>query len=1418
MRLLAGVVMSFVACFAHAGTVLSTVSPVDAYYTSLQLSAGNPVISYFDGTNQELRLATCAANCATATPTWVIAPIDTAGTYFFSSLQLNGGNPVVSYLDAANGDLKLATCTAGCQTSTPTWALTTVDSPGNVGSFDSLQLNGGNPVIAYSDTTNLTLKLATCTANCQTATPTWVITTVDNAGNVGAYASMQLNGGNPVISYYDATNFHLKLATCTAGCTTATPTWVITTVDSATDVGYSTSLQINGGNPVISYFDSTGQNLKLATCTAGCQTATPTWVITTAAAGANVGDTSLQLNGGNPVIAYSEQNSGTLKLATCTANCQSATPTWTISTVDSSMNVGRYLSMQLIGGAPAISYRDDFNGALKLAMSTPPPSVTSIVRAGTDPTAAASVSYTVTFSESVTGVDATDFALTATGTLAGASVTSVTGSGTTWTVTVATGTGSGTLRLDLVDDDSIVGTAPLGGPGAGNGNFTAGQVYTFNRTPPAIVAGLAMSAPAGGFTTGNVIDMQVQYDSAITVDTTGGTPSLAYLIGGNTRNAAYFSGSGTTTLTFRYTVQASDQDLDGIDYACSIALNGGTLRDSLGNDAALSTLRVCGHFTDLVNSDVTPNAFSFNPVGPQALSSLVTSNTITISGIDFPVAISITGGAYSIGCTGTFTTAPGTIANGDTVCVQLTTSASFLTAATTTLTVGGVSGTFSATTRAANPPAQPVITSVTPGNGQATVVFTTVSDLPIASYRLTCNGVLTSAGASPYTITGLTNGTAYNCTLVVVDNSGSFSPPSAQFSFTPLGVPGAPTIGAATPGNGQATIAFSAPASDGGSFITRYTATCGAFSASGLTASPITVIGLTNGTPYSCSVIATNAQGDSLPSASVSVTPAAATVPGAPTIASATPGIGQVTLVFGAPASNGGSPITKYTASCVSGSTYSISGPGSPLTITGIPGGTTYSCSVIATNAVGDGPASASVSVTPGTAAPGAPTITSITPGSGTATIVFTPPASNGGSPITRYTATCTSSGIPPTVVATGTASPITLTGMWGGGTGYSCSVFATNAVGNGPSSNSMPVGITIGVPTFPFSVTATPGDRQAIISFSAAGSNGLPITSYTATCTASGVPTATASGTASPITVTGLVNGTDYTCSVTATNSAGTGPAGFSGLVTPLGVPGAPTLTTLTPSNGQLRVDFLAPASDGGSGITEYTVSCAASGAPLTATGTVSPITLTGFGDNLPYSCRVTATNDAGTGPASNTMGFETLGGIQRTSLVFTFPAGSTCALNSAQLSPAPTNTNLQFKSDLINLDVTCPGSNQLDTFRATFLSDVISALGLGARYVTLTSLAAGSSEAGPPNLKTAPQQWAVMPAAVSGNTVTVTITDGGLGDSDGSVNHTIVHVGGLVAAAADVQQVPTLSEWAQILMGLLLVGSGAWAMRKRG
>lgn len=101
--------------------------------------------------------------------------------------------------------------------------------------------------------------------------------------------------------------------------------------------------------------------------------------------------------------------------------------------------------------------------------------------------------------------------------------------------------------------------------------------------------------------------------------------------------------------------------------------------------------------------------------------------------------------------------------------------------------------------------------------------------------------------------------------------------------------------------------------------------------------------------------------------------PPVATVPGAPTISAATAGDATASFAFTAPASNGGSTITAYTATCsaTGQATRTGTGPASPVTVAALVNGTLYACSVTATNAIGAGTASTSVNVTPVASTPG---------------------------------------------------------------------------------------------------------------------------------------------------------------------------------------------------------------------------------------------------------------------------------------------------------------------------------------------------------------------------------------------------------------------------------------------------------------
>ncbi len=105
-----------------------------------------------------------------------------------------------------------------------------------------------------------------------------------------------------------------------------------------------------------------------------------------------------------------------------------------------------------------------------------PPVVQTITRANLSPTNLASVNFTVAFSESVNGVDLSDFSLTTTG-VSSSAVSRISGTGSVYTVTVNTGSGNGTIRLNILDDNSIIDITsnPL------FSGFTGGETYTINK-------------------------------------------------------------------------------------------------------------------------------------------------------------------------------------------------------------------------------------------------------------------------------------------------------------------------------------------------------------------------------------------------------------------------------------------------------------------------------------------------------------------------------------------------------------------------------------------------------------------------------------------------------------------------------------------------------------------------------------------------------------------------------------------------------------------------------------------------------------------------------------------------------------------------------------------------------------------------
>jgi hypothetical protein len=231
-------------------------------------------------------------------------------------------------------------------------------------------------------------------------------------------------------------------------------------------------------------------------------------------------------------------------------------------------------------------------------------------------------------------------------------------------------------------------------------------------------------------------------------------------------------------------------------------------------------------------------------------------------------------------------------------------------------------------------------------------------------------GYGTTATAVTFAAASLTPITAYDYRVVAFDLNGYTL--GADQHFTTLDVvPNAPTAVTASPGNGKATVSWTAPVSNGGTSITKYTVTAwpGGALATTLNGSTTTidVAGLTNGTAYTFTVVASNGAGDSVASAaSTAIVVGAPLAPGSPSAAAGS--AGQAVLTWAVPANND-SAIVSFTVTPYDGGTKGtpivLAGSGlTGTTVTGLISTHTYTFTVFATNGNGAGPAATTNAVT----------------------------------------------------------------------------------------------------------------------------------------------------------------------------------------------------------------------------------------------------------------------------------------------------------------------------------------------------------------------------------------------------------------------------------------------------------------------
>ena len=477
-------------------------------------------------------------------------------------------------------------------------------------------------------------------------------------------------------------------------------------------------------------------------------------------------------------------------------------------------------------------------------------------------------------------------------------------------------------------------------------------------------------------------------------------------------------------------------------------------------------------------------------------------------------------------------------------------------------------------------------------------------------------------------VEGLTNGTAYTFTVAAKNDAGTSSASAKSNSVTPRAsvpdAPGTPTDVALLPADGGFKVTFTAATSGGAATKYQYQLENGGpwLDATG-TDSPITITGLTNGTSYSVKIRAVNGGGQSAPADAVTGTPADITgVPGAPTINSATGGMGTVQAqVMGASCAfpcataaayyevqaytNSGDPIegatcTSAFGSCTVGS-MSMSG-------WSLEAGS-YKLKARGVNSAGNGAWSAFYGPVTVTAVmggvpfgtPGAPQNIVVTPGDGSLTVTWDPPATTGTSSITGYTVMVAQQGGASCTV-TAAKRTCTLDGLTNG-TEYPLIAYATNSKGRGLMANTQGTpakggsggggsGGGAGVPSEVQNVEVVARSKEATVSWSKPDDAGSSkITGYEVTADPSDKGCETKASKTS-CTVTGLTNGTEYVFEVVAKNASGSSEPVRSYAVTP-GASQTPTppRVVASPKNNALEIRWSPSKSAGSSKITAYRI-----------------------------------------------------------------------------------------------------------------------------------------------------------------------------------------------------------------------------------
>jgi titin len=305
---------------------------------------------------------------------------------------------------------------------------------------------------------------------------------------------------------------------------------------------------------------------------------------------------------------------------------------------------------------------------------------------------------------------------------------------------------------------------------------------------------------------------------------------------------------------------------------------------------------------------------------------------------------------------------------------------------------------------------------------------------------------------------------------------------------------------------------------------------------------------------------------------------------------------------------------------------------------------------VSAVNASGAGISSAPATATPFTT-PDAPTGLSVIAATSQAVLVWTTPASDGGTSITGYKVEQSTDGgttWTSLVANTGSASTVYVVSGLTNGSAYRFRVSAINSAGIGIAST-IATATPSGTATAPRSLIATASDGQVALAWVAPSSTGgNPVTGYSIEVSSNGGTSwttliADTASTTTSYSATGLSNGTTYAFRVSAININGVGAVSSPASAAPFTTPGQVPAITTTAGNAQVLLSWTAPTTDGGGAISGYKIERSADSGATWSTLTANTnsaatnYTASALINGTVYSFRVSAVNGAGTGTASS-------------------------------------------------------------------------------------------------------------------------------------------------------------------------------------